>query len=206
MFTKFQATDEEKQLRVIGAALKQFSEKNYSTASTNEIAKEAGISKGLLFHYFMNKKTLYLFMYDYAIRVISEEVVRKVNFNEKDLFVRMSQVAELKLTTFQTNPYLLKFIERVFFEEDVEVKLEIEDRKKQIATSEYYKLFSEIDTSKFKEGIDAARAVNVILWTLEGLGESVKAQHKLDGKDLDMNEIMEEFNRYMELLRINFCK
>nr|WP_232243148.1 TetR/AcrR family transcriptional regulator [Paenibacillus sp. GSMTC-2017] len=193
-------------MRVIGAALKQFSEKNYSTASTNEIAKEAGISKGLLFHYFMNKKTLYLFMYDYAIRVISEEVVRKVNFNEKDLFVRMSQVAELKLTTFQTNPYLLKFIERVFFEEDVEVKLEIEDRKKQIATSEYYKLFSEIDTSKFKEGIDAARAVNVILWTLEGLGESVKAQHKLDGKDLDMNEIMEEFNRYMELLRINFCK
>lgn len=114
MFTKFLATDEEKQTRIIGSALKQFAEKSYSAASTNEIAKEAGISKGLLFHYFASKKALYLYMYDYSIQVISEEIGQKVNFDERDLFIRMSQVAGLKLTIFQKSPDLMKFLERVF--------------------------------------------------------------------------------------------
>ena len=56
---------EEKQQRILNAALKEFAQKGYKNASTNQIVKEADISKGLLFHYFKNKKQLFLFLYDY---------------------------------------------------------------------------------------------------------------------------------------------
>ena len=45
--------------------------------ATNEIVKEADISKGLLFHYFKNKKGLFLYLYDYCIELYINEFYRK---------------------------------------------------------------------------------------------------------------------------------
>ena len=52
MNDKFFDLKQEKQDRMINASLKIFSRGGYRHASTDEIVKEAGISKGLLFHYF----------------------------------------------------------------------------------------------------------------------------------------------------------
>ena len=41
---------------VLNAALKEFSSQGYDKASTNIIAKEAGISKALIFHYVNSKQ------------------------------------------------------------------------------------------------------------------------------------------------------
>lgn len=51
---------EEKQQRIINAGIEVFSSHEYKRASTDEIARKACISKGLLFHYFHNKKSLSL--------------------------------------------------------------------------------------------------------------------------------------------------
>ena len=48
---KFFDLNKEKQDRMINAALKVFAINGYRHASTDEIVREAGISKGLLFHY-----------------------------------------------------------------------------------------------------------------------------------------------------------
>ncbi len=45
----------DKQERIINASLAEFARNGYERASTNEIVKEAGISKGSLFVYFNNK-------------------------------------------------------------------------------------------------------------------------------------------------------
>lgn len=42
--------------QIAASALKEFAEKGFEQASTNTICKEAGVSKGLLFHYFGSKK------------------------------------------------------------------------------------------------------------------------------------------------------
>ena len=52
MNEKFFDLKKEKQDRMINAALKAFAVNGYKRASTDEIVKDAGISKGLLFHYF----------------------------------------------------------------------------------------------------------------------------------------------------------
>jgi len=87
MFSKFHSSDLEKQDRILNAALKEFAEKGYKNASTNQIVKDAGISKGLLFHYFNNKKDLYLFLYDHFIEIFVEQIKERVDWDEKDIFI-----------------------------------------------------------------------------------------------------------------------
>ena len=59
MNDKFFDLKREKQDRMINASLKVFAENGYRHASTDVIVKDAGISKGLLFHYFTSKMGLY---------------------------------------------------------------------------------------------------------------------------------------------------
>ena len=68
MNEKFFDLNREKQDRMINAALRIFAENGYRHASTDIIVKEAGISKGLLFHYFTSKMGLFSFLFDYSIR------------------------------------------------------------------------------------------------------------------------------------------
>ncbi len=44
---------------ILNTALKEFSSQGYDKASTNVIAKEAGISKALMLHYVDSKKELF---------------------------------------------------------------------------------------------------------------------------------------------------
>ncbi|MBD2868151.1 TetR/AcrR family transcriptional regulator [Paenibacillus arenilitoris] len=206
MFDKFLSIDEEKRQRVINAALKVFAQKGYQAASTNEIAREAGISKGLLFHYFTSKKDLYLYLYDYAVKLITETIEQFVDPEERDYFERLKQIAQVKLSVLNDHPDLLGFQKTIFFEDSAEVSAELKARSKEIAETAYYRLFADIDKSKFRPDIDADRAINVILWALEGMGEAERARHRALGIDLDIPYMMEEFDRYLELFKTSFYK
>lgn len=48
----------EKQENIINAALKLFAEEGYKSTSTSKVAKEAGVSEGLIFRHFGNKDGL----------------------------------------------------------------------------------------------------------------------------------------------------
>ena len=64
MNPKFFALPEEKRRAIINAGYRVFSQNSYKKSPVSEIADAAGISKALLFHYFHNKKELYLFLVD----------------------------------------------------------------------------------------------------------------------------------------------
>src|SRR3954454_23301348 len=114
MYSKFLNLDKEKQDRIINAAIKEFAQKGYGNASTNEIVKEAGISKGLLFHYFGNKKQLFLFLFDYCYEMIADEFYKKINLNETDFFARMREAILIKMDLLANYPDIFKFIQEVF--------------------------------------------------------------------------------------------
>jgi AcrR family transcriptional regulator len=57
----FLRLSETKQNEIMHAALREFSRFGYDLASTNRIVAEAGISKGVLFKYFSNKKACSFF-------------------------------------------------------------------------------------------------------------------------------------------------
>ena len=82
MNEKFYELSKDKQDTMINGALKIFAREGYQRASTDVIVKEAGISKGLLFHYFGNKKTLYCFVLEYSARYQMMEIGRDIKERE----------------------------------------------------------------------------------------------------------------------------
>ena len=92
MNEKFFDLKKEKQDRMINAALKVFALHGYRHACTDDIVKEAAISKGLLFHYFGSKLGVYAFVYDYSVRYLLLELSTAVDAKETDLFALLQQV------------------------------------------------------------------------------------------------------------------
>ena len=53
-------TDPEKVTRILKTATEIFGQQGFIKSKTDQIANQAQVSKGLLFHYFGNKQALYL--------------------------------------------------------------------------------------------------------------------------------------------------
>lgn len=205
MYSKFLNLSPDKQERILNAALKEFSQKGYEKASTNEIVKEAEISKGLLFHYFKNKKELFLFLYDYFVEIIIDEFYSKVDWNERDLLIRFREITVLKFELMNKYPDIFNFFMAAYQEESAEVKMELEKRDKEILVRSYQKLFTDIDMSKFKQGIDINRAINIIIWTMEGFSNEQQKKGKLRSvEQINMDEILSEMDHYLNLLKTSF--
>jgi AcrR family transcriptional regulator len=116
VYDKFYNLTENKQHKIINAALKVFSKTTFKKASTDEIVTEAGISKGALFHYFKNKKNLFIFLYDYAKDLLLKEFYGKVDFNEKDIFKRFESILMIKLTLMQKHPDMFNFMIKAMYD------------------------------------------------------------------------------------------
>ena len=87
---KFFALPIEKQRRIINAAYRVFSENSYKKAPMSEIAEEGNISKSLLFHYFTNKKDLYMYLWDNACE-ITTQAIREYKTLDTDDFLKCSE-------------------------------------------------------------------------------------------------------------------
>ena len=70
MNEKFFDLAKEKQDRIMNAAISTFARRGYKYASTDEIKSKAGISKGLLFHYFGDKASLYRYVCEYSSKYV----------------------------------------------------------------------------------------------------------------------------------------
>ena len=68
---KFEELSQEKQRRIIDAGMEVFGRYEYKKANTEDIAAKAGISKGLLFYYFKDKKSFYMYLFQYMHEKLS---------------------------------------------------------------------------------------------------------------------------------------
>jgi AcrR family transcriptional regulator len=64
---QFEEIREERKHQISDVALKLFSVKTYANTSISDIAKEAGISKGLMYNYFSSKEELLMYILETGI-------------------------------------------------------------------------------------------------------------------------------------------
>lgn len=206
VYDKFEALDEGKRERILNAAMDEFSAKGYGHASTNAIVERAGIAKGLLFHYFKSKKHLFLYLYDYALRRVVEEVYASPALQETDFFekMRMGQVAKMAL--LQRYPELFAFTRTAYLEESPAIRAEVEKKNQQLIESTTQKYFGNIDYSKFKEGLDVPRAINAVFWSLEGYTTQYLRDLRQRQTEFDFAMAMEDAQKYLKLFQDCFYR
>lgn len=168
MNSKFFDLKKEKQDRMINAALKVFAIHGYRHASTDDIVREAAISKGLLFHYFESKLGVYTFVYDYSVRYMKLELSTTVDAGEKDLFELMKQMEAARMHAMRGYPYMQQFLNRSMSEDVSEALLAIEE-KRNILTEEYDKIRAQTDFDALPAGVDGEKLRRMLDFTIKGL-------------------------------------
>jgi AcrR family transcriptional regulator len=187
--------------------MKEFAQKGFKNTSTEVIVKEADISKGALFYYFKNKKGLFLFLYDYALDILKDEILVKFNYEEKDIFERRKQAMLLKIEVLKKHPEMYDFLGAAYMEDSSEVKSELESRNKELMASGQGKLYEGIDTLKFKEGVDVKKAIEIISWTIEGfINKEREIMKSFPLKEVNQYEMLRELEFYLEMLKKSFYK
>uniref|UniRef100_UPI004056BDC5 TetR/AcrR family transcriptional regulator n=1 Tax=Acetatifactor sp. TaxID=1872090 RepID=UPI004056BDC5 len=168
MNAKFFDLKKEKQDRMINAALKVFALHGYRHASTDDIVREAAISKGLLFHYFGSKLGVYTFVYDYSVRYMTLELKSTVDANETDLFTLVKQSECARMHAMRGYPYMQQFLNRSMSEDVSEALLAIEE-KRNILLDAYEGIKGQIHFGDFPEGIDGEKLYKMLDLTIKGL-------------------------------------
>lgn len=194
MNEKFFDLKSEKQDRMINAALHLFAVNGYKHASTDDIIKEAGISKGLLFHYFGSKQGLYEFLLDYSVKYLLFEYERSIG-EEKDYFLYHEKLEHAKRGVLRNYPYMYIFIKNAISERGIEVmEMDRDSLKKYSDTIEAYE--DRLDMPKLKSGINIIQIERLIQFTVEGL-----TKEWLDNDGANVDKLYEEIKNYIDLMK-----
>lgn len=201
MNQKFFDLPKEKQQLIINSALAVFSKYDYKKASTDEIVQLAGISKGLLFHYFESKKNLYLFLYEYATKLFVEQMSAFHNYTETDFFKILVDAQMCKIRILSIHPNIMLFIVKAYFENADIVKSDIEFNFNQLIYDSRNRFLQRADTAKFKNDVSPERILDIILWMSDGYMRS-RTPKQLS----NLEALNREFLDDLELLRQHFYK
>lgn len=168
MNEKFFDLKKEKQDRIINAAITVFAKYGYRHASTDDIVAAAGISKGLLFHYFISKSGLYDFIFNYSVRYMTLEISREVKKEETDFFTLFYQIESAKIKVLRNYPNMQRFLNRVQYEESTEA-LEAVAEKKNLLDTMFYEIMDKADYSVFDEQFDRSRFIKLLRFAADAI-------------------------------------
>lgn len=193
MNPKFHALPKEKQQAILNAGFHVFSQNSYKKSPMSEIAEAAGISKALLFHYFHNKKELYLFLWDTCARITVEEMTRSGAYEQKDLFGSMDRGMQAKLRLMRQYPDIGVFAVRAFYEKDPEVSADIQKSMGQYLSAHAAKKLEKLDPEDFIPGIDLQMMYKEMYWASEGcLWEYIqRGEMNTDAMEKDFQALMD---------------
>ena len=168
MNPKFYLLPKEKQTAILNAGFHVFSQNTYKKSPMSEIAEAAGISKALLFHYFQNKKELYLFLWDTCAKITVEEMTKCGAYEQTDLFDCIDHGMQAKLHLMRQYPDIGVFAVRAFYEKDPQVSADIQKSMGQYLNAHAAKKLAKLDPEDFIPGIDLQMMYKEMYWASEG--------------------------------------
>ena len=192
MNEKFFSLPEEKQQAIINAGYKVFSQNSYKNSPMSEIAAAAGISKSLLFHYFHNKKELYLFLWDTCAKITIEFLTRHGCYYQTELFESMERGMRAKMEIIRLYPDMSNFTLKAFYEKDPEICAAIQDSYQRYFSQKADQTRVNLDPDQFIPGLDIAMMYREMYWASEGyLWEMVQRGN------VDMDQMEKDFTKLM---------
>ncbi len=203
MNERFFALPEEKRNKIINGALHVFAKYDYKKATADEIVKCAGISKGLLFYYFGDKKGLYLYLLEYSYGYVTGQMAALRDSRETDFFRILVDVQACKLRILSEHPDIMMFVIRTYYEESLQVRPETRRSYQEVYEESMERILRQMDQRKFREGILPRQAVNIVMWMAEGF------MQRFQGRTWEIQELTaanQEFLEHVDALRRCFYR
>src|SRR5213596_2811200 len=102
---------EEKRRLILDAAVRVFARKGYHTCRVGDVAEEAGVAYGLLYHYFRSKDEVLETIFRDTWRAMLEAIAL-VEETEDDPREQLRKVVAIVLRTWRTDPDLVRVLVR----------------------------------------------------------------------------------------------
>src|SRR6059058_4035376 len=102
---------EDKRRLILDAAVRVFARKGYHTSRVGDIAEEAGVAHGLLYHYFRSKEELLETIFRETWRDVLD-AVRSIEETDETARERLAGVAKILLRSWRRDPDLVRVLVR----------------------------------------------------------------------------------------------
>lgn len=168
MNEKFYHLPAEKQNAIINAGYRVFSQNTYKKSPMQEIADEARISKALLFHYFKNKKELYLFLWDNAAKYSIDTLTAAGCYDMDDLFEMLYTGMKAKVEIMRQYPDMGAFVLKAYYEKDPEVAQDIQESYQSYFQWKAAHSLRNLPSEQFISGIDMDEIFRHMFWEADG--------------------------------------
>ena len=168
MNEKFYSLKKEKQDKMLNGAMQIFALYGYRHASTDEMVRVSGVSKGLWFHYFESKAGLYAFVASYGLKYAMIELSMRTVRQGADYFALRYEVEEGKMRMLDKYPYLPLFLDSIAREDDEEVVEMIKEPREKYA-EQLQQLLLQADYAPLKAHDDYLLLIDMLNYTLEAL-------------------------------------
>lgn len=201
MNEKFFSLPKEKQEAIINAGFHVFAQNSYKKSPMSEIAAAAGISKSLLFHYFHNKKELYLFLWEKCAQITIDALEKSGCYRQKDLFDTLYKGIHAKLQLMRRYPSLGAFSMKVYYEKDPAVCADIQKSIEKFASYKANATLLNFTPDQFVPGLDLEMMYLDMYWATEGY-----LWEKFQQDSLDVDEIERNFLKMIDFWKSVYAR
>lgn len=196
----FERIDPEKRQRVINAALDEFASKGCKQATTDNIIARAGISKGALYKYFGDKESMLIYLCDYVYEIVYKEYLDNLDGNSDDFFEMYNRSFKTKFAVVIKYPSLYDFI-TMLYTDGTERTNEWLSEKLVFSREQAASNLTSFDRSKFKDGLDIERAVNVVRLTFDSFTNELIVKLKKNSASISIDEVHKECDEFIAFFK-----
>ncbi|MED9904740.1 MAG: TetR/AcrR family transcriptional regulator [Lachnospiraceae bacterium] len=168
MNEKFFSLSKEKQDSIKNAGFRIYANASYAKGSVGNVAKEAGISKSLLFFYFKNKKEFYLFLIEQAIGITQKYLEEHDCYSGEDIFDMIQRGMQAKIRMMKEYPTVSEFLIHVSVETNQEVVSDIQEIIIRSGVTEVNNGLYRLNPEQYASGIDLNLMYKDMYYASEG--------------------------------------
>ncbi|MEC1261317.1 TetR/AcrR family transcriptional regulator [Bacillus swezeyi] len=166
---------------ILQAAIHVYAEKGFAASEIGEVAERAGLARGLVYHYFKNKQTLFRELYEYMME--KTQCFTKSHFEQEDSTLPLfSEYARMVCKQVLDEPHVSRFYMRISM--DVHYLYTAE----QFSPFEWVKSFMKPMAQAIEKGINqkTIRQGNANLMAMQFWGAISQGMNYLDKLQQDL--------------------
>ncbi len=203
----FERVSDERKEEVLEAGIEEFSKCGYENANINVIAKNAGISIGLMYKYFATKEDLFLTCINRGMTIL-EDALQEIMISGDKLLVQAEKLIRATCEYSKKYSKYIKLYNEITSEKNSELAIYLADEIESKTSRIYITTISQalacgnvredLNPRLFAFFLDNLLTTLEFSFTCEYYRERLKIYTGVDTQELDDDEIVKQLLKFIE--------